>query len=180
MIPATLILAGPCYITQIKTKEKDGYEAVQLGFMKIEKKKKIKKSQKASPYRYLKEFRLAPDRLKVGDLVDVSLFKEKERVTVSAMSKGKGFAGAVKRWGFKDRAKAHGAKDMRKVGAVGGRFPQRVIKGKKMPGRMGGRRITVKNLEIVKVVPQEHLLVIKGGLPGRKGSLLEIRSDRSE
>jgi len=182
VIPVTLIEAGPCYIVQTKSKEKDGYEALQVGFEKIEKKEKIKKTMKGKPYRFLREFRIENQELKikdqefkVGDKIDVSIFKEGDKVKVSGISKGKGFAGAVKRWGFKDKAKAHGAKDMRRVGSVGSRFPQRVIKGKKMPGRMGGKRVTVKNLEIVKIDPENNLMAIKGAIPGKRGTLLEIK-----
>lgn len=185
LVPVTLISAGPCYITQIKTKEKDNYFAVQLGFEKIEKKKKIKKPQQDRPYRYLKEFRIKDDdkegiqellKRKPGEKIDVSVFKEGEKVKVSGISKGKGFAGAVKRWGFHGRPATHGTKkEERKVGSIGSMFPQRVVKGRKMPGRMGSQRVTIKNLEIVKVDPENNLLAIKGAVPGRKGTLLEIR-----
>lgn len=195
VIPVTLIEAGPCYVTQIRTKEKDGYEAIQIGFDKIKKEKKIKKTMKGKLYRFLKEFRIkkTPGKpgvakvikgtveeakdivLKVGDKIDVSIFKQGEIVNVSGISKGKGFAGGVKRHGFKDKAKAHGAKDMRRVGSIGGRWPQRVLKGKKMPGRMGSDRITVKNLKIVKIDKENNLLAIKGAIPGNRGTLLEIR-----
>lgn len=181
VIPVTLIEAGPCVVTQIKTEENDGYEAIQLGFEKIEKKNKIKKTMKGKEYSYLREYRINEKRkaqdekqIKVGDKIDVSVFEQGEKVKVSGISKGKGFAGAVKRWGFKDKAKAHGARDMRRVGSIGGRFPQRVIKGRKMPGRMGSERISVKNLEIVKVDKENNILAIKGAIPGRKNVLLEI------
>ncbi|MCD6115187.1 50S ribosomal protein L3, partial [bacterium] len=149
VIPVTLIEAGPCFVTQIKTKEKDGYQAVQLGFEKIEKEKKIKKSQKNKPFRYLREFRLDNvEEFKVGDVIDVSRFEPGEKVKVSGISKGKGFQGVVKRWGFSGRNATHGVKhEERKPGSIGSAFPQRVIKGKKMPGRMGNERVTIKNLE---------------------------------
>ena len=178
VIPVTLIEAGPCFVTQIKTKEKDGYQAVQLGFEKIEKEKKIKKSQKNKPYRYLREFRLDNvEEFKVGDVIDVSRFEPGEKVKVSGISKGKGFQGVVKRWGFSGRNATHGVKhEERKPGSIGSAFPQRVIKGKKMPGRMGNERVTIKNLEIVDIDKEKNLLVIKGGIPGKRGGLLEIQT----
>jgi len=178
VIPVTLIEAGPCFVTQIKTKEKDGYQAVQLGFEKIEKEKKIKKSQKNKPYRYLREFRLDNvEGFKVGDVIDVSRFEPGEKVKVSGISKGKGFQGVVKRWGFSGRNATHGVKhEERKPGSIGSAFPQRVIKGKKMPGRMGNEKVTIKNLEIVDIDKEKNLLVIKGGIPGKRGGLLEIQT----
>jgi len=175
VIPVTLIEAGPCEVTQIKTKEKDGYQAIQIGFKKIEKPKKIKKPQAQKPYRYLKEFKNG--ELKVSDKIDVSVFQEGDKIKVSGLSKGKGFAGVVKRWGFRGRLSAtHGTKhELRTPGSVGSSFPERVVKGKKMPGRMGFERITIKNLEVVKIDKENNLLVVKGAIPGRKGTLLEIR-----
>lgn len=175
VIPVTLVQAGPCFVTQIKTKNSDGYEAFQLGFEKITKEKKIKKTMKGKPYKYLREFSNGGE-LKVGDEIDVSVFEEGDKVKVSGVSKGKGFAGAVKRWGFADKAKAHGAKDMRRLGSVGSRYPQRVIKGKKMPGRMGNERTSVKNLEIIKIDKENNLIAVKGAIPGRRGTLVEIRT----
>jgi len=177
VIPVTLIEAGPCYVTQVKTKEKDGYEAVQLGFLNL-KKKKVKKPQKDRPYKYLKEFRVSNLKLNVGEKIDVSVFKEGDLVKVSGTSKGKGFAGAVKKWHFKGRSPTHGTKHEEKsIGSIGCRFPQRVIKGKKMPGRMGTERVTVKNLKVVKIDPVENLLVLKGAVPGRRSAILEIVSE---
>ncbi len=187
VIPVTLVKAGPCYITQIKTKEKDKYESVQIGFEKIED-KKVKKPQKDRPYRYLREFKTHPiirsgarsnDRAKykVKDKIDVSVFQEGDIVKVSGISKGKGFAGGVKKWGFHGKSATHGTKhEERTIGSIGSAFPQRVIKGKKMPGRMGTERITVKNLKIVKVDIENNIIMIKGAIPGRRGTLLEIRA----
>lgn len=175
VIPVTLIEAGPCYVTQIKRKEKDKYEAIQIGFQKL-KDKKIKKPQREKPFRYLREFKGDISKYKIGDIIDVSIFQEKGKIKISGLSKGKGFAGVVKRWGFKGRPKTHGTKhELRTLGSVGTSFPERVIKGRKMPGRMGYERVTIKNLKIVKVDPENNLLAIKGALPGRKGTLLEIR-----
>ena len=175
VVPVTLIEAGPCYVTQIKTKEKDKYEAVQVGFEKL-KEKKVKKPQKDRPYRFLREFKIRDPKFKIGDKIDVSIFKEGDKVKISGISKGKGFAGAVKRWGFHGRPATHGTKhEERTLGSVGSSFPERVIKGKKMPGRMGSERVTVKNLKIVKVDVDNNLLAVKGAVPGRRGTLLEIR-----
>ena len=174
VIPVTLIEAGPCFVTQIKTKEKDGYEAIQVGFEKL-KEKKVKKPQKTKPFKYLREFKGDISQYKVGQEINVSIFQEGEKVKISGLTKGKGFAGAVKRWGFVNKAKAHGAKDGRKLGSVGMRWPQRVIKGRKMAGRMGQERVTVRNLQIVKIDPENNILAVKGAVPGSRGTLLEIR-----
>ena len=175
-IPVTLVEAGPCEVTQLKTNDNDGYDAVQLGYKKIE--KKIKKTAAKKPFRYLKEFRLfeKKDDFKVGDRIDVSVFKEGDIVKISGFSKGKGFQGGVKRWGFSGKSASHGVKhEHRTIGSIGSGFPERVIKGKKMPGRMGNKRVTVKNLKIVEVDLENNLLVVKGAVPGKKGGLLEIR-----
>lgn len=177
VVPLTLVEAGPCEITQIKTKETDGYESVQIGLGGL-KEKKIKKSQKQKPFKCLREFRGDIDfsKCKTGDKIDVAIFKEGEVVKIAGISKGKGFQGGVKRWGFRGRSPSHGTKhEMRTGGSIGSSFPQRVAKGRKMPGRMGSERVTVKNLKIVKVDTENNLLAIKGAIPGRKGTLLEIR-----
>lgn len=175
VIPVTLVEAGPCFIVQIKTKEKDDYEAIQIGFEKL-KDKKITKNKKSKPYKYIKEFKSDNLNYKQGDKIDISVFKEGDKVKISGVSKGKGFAGAVKRWGFHGRGASHGVKhEERTIGSTGCRFPQRVIKGKKMPGRAGSERITIKNLKIVKIDLENNLLAIKGAVPGRRGTLLEIR-----
>jgi len=174
VIPVTLVEAGPCKVLQIKTKEKDGYEAIQVGFKKIEKKKKIKKTIKGKLFRFLREFKNG--EYKIGQEIDVLVFQEGDKVRVSGISKGKGFAGVVKRWGFHGQDATHGTKhEERTMGSTGSRFPQRVIKGRKMPGRMGADRVTVKNLKIVKIDKENNLLAVKGAIPGRKGTLLEIR-----
>ena len=177
VMPVTLIEAGPCIVTQVKTKEKDVYTAIQIGFKKL-KEKKIKKSQKQKPFKYLREFRGNIDisKYKVGDNVDVSIFKEGNKVSVSGISKGKGFAGVVKRWGFHGRPRTRGTKhEERGPGSIGAATPSRVIKGIKMAGRMGGERVTVKNLKIVKIDKENNLLAVKGAVPGRRGTLMEIR-----
>lgn len=177
VVPVTLVKAGPCEITQIKTLDKDGYEAVQVGFEKITKKSKQKKTSKGKEFKVLKEFRTKGDDFKIHNEIDVSVFKEGDKVKVSGFSKGKGFQGGVKRWGFSGRNATHGVKhEHRTIGSVGCRFPQRVIKGRKMPGHTGYERNTIKNLEIVKIDKDNNLLFIKGSLPGRKGTILEIKS----
>jgi len=177
VVPITLVQAGPCKVTQVKTKEKDGYEAVQIGFEEI-KEKKITKSRKEKPFRHIKEFGVSVDAssMSQGDIIDVSSFEEGDTVRVSGISKGKGFQGGVKRHGFSGRNQSHGVKhEHRTLGSVGSAFPERVIKGRKMPGRMGTERITVKNLKIAKIDKENNILAITGAIPGRRGTLLEIR-----
>lgn len=159
-VPVTLVEAGPCEITQIKTEDKDGYKAVQLGF----------------EGKCFKEFR-GDFEGKKGDKIDVSIFSEGDKVKVSGFSKGKGFAGGVKRWGFSGKSASHGTKHAgREIGSIGSAFPQRVVKGRKMPGRTGFERVTVSNLEVVKIEKENNLLVLKGAVPGRRGTLLEIKA----
>ena len=175
LTPVTLISAGPCFILQAKDKDKDGYEALQVGFKKIEKKNKITKSMKGKEYKYMKEWRGKEEGLKVGDEVNASVFEVGDKVRVSGQSKGKGFQGAVKRHGFHGRNATHGVKhEQRTLGSTGGRFPQHVMKGRKMPGHMGFERITVKNLKVMKVDKENNLLVVKGAVPGTRRTLLEI------
>lgn len=177
LTPVTLILAGPCYILQKKNIEKDGYNAVQIGFKKIEKKSKIGKSMKGKEYRFIKEFRVKEqDASNVGDEINASSFVEGEKVKVAGTSKGKGFQGGVKKHGFHGRNATHGVKhEQRTIGSTGTRFPQHVRKGRKMPGRMGFDRVSVINLKIMKVDKENNLLVLKGAVPGIDGSLLEIK-----
>jgi len=178
LIPVSLISAGPCYVLQKKNKEKEGYDALQIGFEKIEKKSKIKKTMKGKEYRYIKEEReVVKEDVKNGDEINVSIFNEGEAVKVSGMSKGKGFQGGVKRHGFSGRNATHGVKhEHRTIGSTGRRFPQHVQKGRKMPGRMGYEKVSVKNLKIMKVDKENNLLAVKGAVPGRNGGLLEIRA----
>ena len=183
VVPVTLIEAGPCIVTQIKTKEKDGYSAIQIGFGEAKKMTKAIAGhlKKLGKLLFLREFRneepkIDDKELKRGDKIDVSIFKEGDKVKVSGLSKGKGFAGVVKRWHFKGRPATHGTKhELRTPGSVGTSFPERVIKGKKMPGRMGFERVTISNLKVVRIDPENNFLAIKGAVPGPKGALLEIR-----
>ncbi|MFH1582598.1 MAG: 50S ribosomal protein L3 [bacterium] len=175
VVPVTLVMAGPCEVLQAKTKEKDGYEALQIGYDKIEKKNKIKKPMAKKPFKFQREFK--GGQYKVGDTIDVSVFVEGDRVKVAGTSKGKGFQGGVKRWGFSGRNQTHGVKhEHRTLGSVGSTFPARVIKGKKMPGRMGSDRVTVKNVEVMKVDKENNTLALRGAIPGRNGILLEIKA----
>ncbi|MDD5621061.1 MAG: 50S ribosomal protein L3 [Candidatus Pacebacteria bacterium] len=172
--PVTLIEAGPCFVTQVKTKEKDGYDAVQIGLEK--KTKNIKKPLQDKPYRYLREFKNITLESKVGDEINISSFALGDIVKVIGKTKGKGFQGGVKRWGFHGRKKSHGAKhEERTIGSVGASFPSHVIKGKKMPGRMGGGQCTIKTARIVELDNEKNIIAIKGAIPGRKGILLEIK-----
>lgn len=178
VVPVTLIEAGPCVILQKKTKDKDGYEAFQIGFEKIEKKSKIRKSMKDKEYKHLREFLISNSKFlkNVGDEINISEFKEGDKVNISGISKGKGFQGGVKRHGFSGRSTSHGMKhEARTIGSTGQRFPQHVIKGRKMPGRMGHERVTVKNLKIVKIDKENNLIALKGAVPGHRGTLLEIK-----
>jgi len=178
VIPVTLIEAGPCLVTQVKTKEKDGYQAVQIGFGQ---KKKLTKPllghlKKLGQFRWLREFRVEKPEFKLGDVISVDIFKEGDKVKVSGLSKGKGFAGVVKRYGFKGGPASHGTKHtLRAPGSIGSSFPERVWKGRKMAGRMGSERVTTKNLEVAKVDKENNLLAIKGAIPGRKGTLVEVQ-----
>ncbi len=177
VVPVTIIGAGPCVVTQLKNQRKDGYQSIQIGFEKITKEKKIKKTQKNKPYRWLREFKKDPGEYKLGDVLDVSRFKIGEKVKISGISKGKGFQGGVKRWGFAGRNATHGVKhEHRTIGSTGSCLPERVRKGKKMPGRMGQDRITVKNLEIMEIDQEKNLIAVKGAVPGSKDTLLEIRN----
>jgi len=175
LIPVTLISAGPCEVTQLKDEEKDGYISVQVGFEKIEKENKIKKSRKTKPFKVLREFRTNKE-FKIGEVIDVSVFEVGDKVQVAGTTKGKGFQGGVKRYGFAGQKATRGTKhEMRTIGSTGSRYPQRVIKGRKMPGRMGGERKTVKNLTVLKINKDNNLLVLKGATPGNKGALLIIK-----
>lgn len=172
VVPVTLIEAGPCFVTCVRTEEKHQYDAVQIGFIKKE--KRLKKTEKGKEFKHLKEFRGKED-LKEGDKITVDTFKEGDIVKVSSISKGKGFQGAVKKWGFHGRNATHGTKhEERTLGSVGSTGPARVFKGKKMPGRMGSDRTTVKNLEVVKIYKEDNVIAIKGAVPGKRGSLVEI------
>jgi large subunit ribosomal protein L3 len=186
LIPVTVVKAGPCYVTQIKTEEKDGYDAVQLAFLD-KKEKRVNKPLKGhfekagvSPKKYLVEFDFGKDHgLKVGDEIKIDILKEGSRVKVSGTSKGKGFQGVVKRHHFNGGPKTHGQSDrLRAPGSIGqSSYPSRVFKGLRMAGRMGGERKTLNNVQVVKVDVENNLLFLKGAVPGSRNSLVEIRTN---
>ena len=162
----TAIEAGPCLVTQVKTKAKEGYNAAQLGF------------GEAKPFKYLREFRVDDaEAIKVGDKIDVSLFKEGDLVDISGVSKGKGFAGVVKRHHFAGGPKTHGQSDRHRApGSIGSTTsPGRVLKGMRMAGHMGSSRVTARHLEVCKADPSRNLLLIKGAVPGARNGLLVIK-----
>jgi len=182
-IPCTVIEAGPCVVTQVRTKEIDGYEALQLGFDdKAEKQSTkalnghFKKAGTAAKKRVV-EFQGFEEDLKLGDQITVDHFEEGEFVDVSGTSKGKGFQGVVKRHGFAGSERTHGQQSMNRApGSVGAAsYPARIFKGMRMGGRMGGETITVQNLRVLKVVKEKNLLVIKGAVPGHNNSYVIIK-----
>jgi len=180
MIPVTLVEAGPCYITQVKTEEKDGYTALQLGFGET---KRLNKPQRGHlkelpPLRYLREVRVKDVRgYQAGQEFDASLFSVGDLVDVTGISKGKGFAGVMKRHGFRGGPATHGQSDRaRAPGSIGGTTtPGRVFKGMRMAGRMGNERVTIQNLKVVLVDPGRNLLGVRGSLPGNRGGLVMVR-----
>lgn len=179
--PVTVLSTGPVTVTQVKTSEKDGYKAVQVGFGERSA-KNINKAQKGhfkdlGNFRYVKEFK-TDAAMNVGDKVDLSVFKEGDVVTVSATTKGKGFQGVVKRHGFHGGPRSHGQKHSeREPGSISGgtRNGGRVPIGMRMAGRMGSDRVTVKNLKIAQINPEAGLILVTGAIPGRRGTLVEIR-----
>ncbi|ADL68001.1 50S ribosomal protein L3 [Thermoanaerobacterium thermosaccharolyticum] len=183
MIPVTVVEAGPCVVVQKKTKENDGYDAIQVGFGDVKEKRLIKPLKghftKANvPFKkYLREFRLDDiSSYEVGSEIKADIFSVGDRVDVIGTSKGKGFAGVVKRYNANRGPMAHGSKYHRRPGSMGASSdPSRTFKGKRLPGHMGNERVTVQNLEVVKVDPEKNLLLIKGSVPGIRGSLLMIR-----
>ncbi|GIW12447.1 MAG: 50S ribosomal protein L3 [Chloroflexi bacterium] len=185
VVPVTAIEAGPCTVTQLKTQEKDGYSAVQVGFGY---KKKLNRPLRghlrksgAANLRYLREFRLSADpTIALGARIDVGIFKPGDHVDIVGVSKGKGFAGVVKRHGFGGGPKTHGQSDRHRApGSIGsGTTPGRVLRGLRMAGHMGHERVTVQNLEVVEADPQRNLLLVKGSVPGPANGLLIIRRAR--
>lgn len=181
VVPVTVIEAGPCCVVQVKTPEKDGYEAVKVGFIEARKEKNLPKpfigafKKAGTPvFRILKEFPMTG--LKVGDMIKVDSFNKGDIVTVSGISKGKGFQGVMKRHGFKGGPDSHGSMFNRAPGSIGASsFPSRVWRGMRMAGHMGHERVTVKNLTVVDVRPEQNLILIKGAVPGAVNSIIEIR-----
>jgi len=186
-VAVTAIEAGPSVVTQIKSRDRDGYDAIQVGFVD----KKVKQSQLSSPekghlrgienVRYLREFRTDDiSSVKRGDKVNVSFLKQGALVNVIGLSKGKGFAGVVKRYHFAGGPKTHGQTDRHRApGSIGATtFPGRVLKGKRMAGHMGNRRVTARNLEVIQADPERNLLLVKGAVPGANGGLLLVEKVR--
>lgn len=177
MVSVTLVEAGPCVITQIRTKDKDGYEAVQIGFGE---KKKFGKAQEGhlgkEKSRILKEVEMDVNDVKVGGTITCEVFAEGEKIHVTGLSKGKGFAGTIKRHNFHRGPMTHGSRNQRRPGSIGAMYPQHVFKGKKLPGQMGHAQVTVKNLKIEKVDAEKNILAVKGAIPGPNKSLILIKS----
>ncbi len=182
-IPCTVIEAGPCVVTQVKTVEKDGYAAVQIGFADA-KEKNVSKPMKGhfaksgtTPKRHLAEFTF-DEEYNLGDVITVEFFNDAAYVDVTGTSKGKGFQGVVKRWGFGGVGQAtHGQDDrLRKPGSIGAcATPSRVFKNLHMGGHMGDEQVTTHNLQVIKVIPEHNLLLVKGSVPGCKGSIIKIK-----
>jgi large subunit ribosomal protein L3 len=183
VVPVTVIEAGPCVVTQIRTQDRDGYESVQIGFGDI-KPKNLTEPQKGHLkgagrlVRHLREFEADdPEEHQVGDVLNVDLFTVGQIVDVTGTSKGRGFQGVMKRHGFRGGPKTHGQSDRaRAPGSIGaGTTPGRVWKNTRMAGRMGNKRVTVQNLQVVEVLPEQHLLLVRGSVPGAKNGLLLVR-----
>jgi large subunit ribosomal protein L3 len=189
VVPVTVLEAGPCYVTQVRTPERDGYRAVQLGFGQT-KAKHLTKGQLGHleragvpELRHLREVRTASDEeYTVGEKILVDVFEPGERVDVEGRSKGRGFAGVVKRWRFAGGPRTHGQSDRERApGSIGAcATPGKVWKGQKMPGHMGNKRTTVQNLEVVLVDPERNLLAVHGSVPGPRGGLVLVKGARKQ
>jgi len=188
VIPVTVIQAGPCPVTGVRESDRDGYAAVQLAFDEVAERKLTKaeaghlKKAGAPPMRTLVEFRDedlgAEEAPKIGDSATVEQFEPGQRVKVSGVSIGKGFQGTVRRHGFSRGPVSHGSHNVRAPGSIGASaYPARVFKGVRMPGRMGGKRITQRGLEVVEIDAEQNLLMLRGAVPGPKNGTIEVRSD---
>lgn len=182
-VPVTVIKAGPCTVVQKRTIENDGYVAIQFGFGEAKEQNVNKpllghfKKNQLKPYQYLREFRIdESDKYTIGQEVKADVFASGDWVDVTGTSKGKGFAGGIKRHGMHRGPMKHGSKYHRRSGSLGAKGPARVFLGRKMPGRLGGDRVTVQKLLVVKVVPEQNLLLVRGAIPGPKKSLVTIKS----
>jgi large subunit ribosomal protein L3 len=180
----TVLEAGPCPVTAVRTAERDGYEAVQLAFGRCKEKSLTRaelghlKKADASAHRHLVEFRDEAAELLVGNTVTVDAFSAGDKVKISGLSKGKGFQGTIKRHNFKRGPKSHGSHNVRAPGSIGASAtPSRVFKGLRGPGRMGGGRVTQKGLEVVEVIAGQNLMLVRGSVPGPKGATVEVRTD---
>ncbi|MBC7346185.1 MAG: 50S ribosomal protein L3 [Clostridia bacterium] len=182
-VPVTVLQAGPCVVIQKKMKETDGYEAIQVGFEPIPEHRVNRPLRghfaraKVAPFRHIRELRV--DNIgdyQVGQELRVDLFRPGELVDVTGITRGRGFAGGIKRHGFRRGPMAHGSKYHRRPGALAAKGPARVFKGRRLPGRLGGEQVTIQNLEVVRVDPERNLLLLKGSVPGVRRSLVTIRS----
>lgn len=181
-IPCTVIEVGPCVVTQVKTDKTDGYNSIQVGFEEKKEKSSNKpeighfKKAGVAPMRHLAEFKDFGDRFKLGEQITVDIFNDVMFVDVAGVSKGKGFQGVVKRHGFGGAHSTHGEQHVkRSSGSIGAAsYPAKVFKGTRMGGQMGNERVTVQNLQVIKVIPEHNLLLLKGSVPGGKGSILYI------
>nr|BDA98886.1 ribosomal protein L3 [Chroomonas debatzensis] len=182
-IPVTVIKAGPCIITQIKNNSTDGYNAIQIGYSQVAEKNLTKpqlghlRKSESPPLKYLKEYKVdSTEQYNLGENIQVELFSLGQKVSISGLTIGKGFSGTIKRYNFTRGPMTHGSKNHREPGSIGqGSTPGRVFPGKKMPGRLGGKQTTTKNLQVVHINLEKNLLVIKGTIPGKKGNLLSIK-----
>ncbi len=187
-VPVTVLEAGPCDILQVKTPEKDGYSALQLGFDNMKEKRATKprighaKKAGTGPKRFIHEVTYSGEpALETGQDLRVDIFEDVKKVDVIGISKGKGFQGPMKRWGFSGAPMTHGHTRPRTIGSIGcSAFPSRVVKGKKMAGRMGQQRVTVQNLEVISVDKERNLLLVKGAVPGADGGYVVIRKSIKE
>lgn len=185
VIPVTIVKAGPCLIVQKKGENAKELNKVQLGFVEDKKVKKVTKPMmghfnkaKVPPTKLLREFFIDKDEHDIGDSVKVDIFEENEKISIVGVTKGKGFQGVVKRWNFGGGPKSHGSMHHRRAGSIGMcAFPGEVIKGQKMPGRMGGKRRTVKGLQVVKIDLENDLILVKGAIPGFNGNYVYILKD---
>ena len=185
-LPVTVLEVGPCVVTQVKTREIDGYDALQVGFAKKRKKRSNKpqqghlKKSGGQAYACLKEISVDdPSEYELGQALTVEMFQVGEHVDISGVSKGRGFTGVVKRWGFSGGRGTHGSMFHRAPGSVGASAtPAKIIKGRKMPGHYGNRRVTVRNVEIVDIRPDQHILIVKGAVPGSRSGLVEVRKPK--
>jgi len=184
IIPVTVIEVGPCFVTQVKTKDNDGYCGIQIGYQTVPDRKAKKstighcKKANLSPLKYLKEIRLNENDMvnfTPGANLDISIFKEGQYVDISGTSIGKGFQGVVKRHNFKGGPATRGSMQHRKPGSIGSGMPQRVIKGKKMAGQMGNARVTVQNLKICKIIAEKNIMMVKGAVPGSENGLVFVQ-----
>jgi len=187
-LPTTLIEAGPCYVTQVRNIESDGYSAVQLGYSEVPERKLTQgqlghlEKNEIPPLKILREFRAKSIDVKAGDVVDVTQFEVGKRVDVVGISKGKGFAGTVKRWHFRGGPVTHGQSDrLRAPGSIAaGSTPGRVFKGKKMPGRMGNERVSSQNVKVVFLDPENNIIGVNGSVPGPRGGIVMIKDARKQ